>query len=85
MPDTLVSRFFDPELLPAEPAIAEFKIRPNSQMAKMQSIFINAGVTFFTGKKSLFMSPPTHDQKIKLRREGIDPYTCQKKCSPRRP
>ena len=84
MADTLTTKFFDAAALPAEPAIPEFKIERHSQMAKIQSVFNNAGVTYSTGRKSLFMSPPTNDQKAKLRREGIDPHACQKKCSPRR-
>lgn len=85
MPEQFTTHFFDPALLPAEPAIPEFKIQPTSQMAKIQSAFVHSGVTFHTGKKSLFMTPPTNDQKVKLQKQGIDPYTCQKKCSPRRP
>lgn len=84
MPDSLNSHFFDPSLLPAEPAIPEFKIEPHSQMAKMQSVFLRAGVTFHTGKKSLFMMPANNEQKAQLKKQGVDPYTQQKKCSPRR-
>lgn len=84
MPDSLTTQFFDASKLPAEPAIPEFKVQPKSQMAKLQSAFAQAGVTFHTGRKSVFMAAPTNDQKMKLRKQGIDPFVCQKKCSPRR-
>ncbi|MBI1216690.1 MAG: hypothetical protein GC185_12840 [Alphaproteobacteria bacterium] len=81
----MTTKFFDAAALPSEPAIPQFKIRRESEMNKLRSSFMRAGVTFYMGKKSIFMSPPTNDhQKRKLQAEGIDPYVCQKKCSPRR-
>lgn len=82
----LTTHFFEAATLPAEPAINEFRINFGSRMHRLQNAFTRAGVTYHTGKKSVFMAPPVNDaQKSQLRREGIDPYVSQKKCSPRRP
>lgn len=83
--ERLTTHFFEAAALPAEPAIPQFKIHFGSEMNKLQSAFQRAGVQHYVGKKSVFMTPPVNDrQKSQLRKEGIDPYVCQKKCSPRR-
>lgn len=83
--EKLTTHFFEAASLPAEPAIPQFKIHFGSEMQKLQSAFMRAGVQHYAGKKSVFMTPPVNDQqKSQLRKEGIDPYVCQKKCSPRR-
>lgn len=84
--EKLTTHFFEAASLPAEPAIPDFKIHFGSEMHRLQSVFARVGLTSYTGKKSVFMTPPVNDrQKSELRKEGIDPYVCQKRCSPRRP
>jgi len=82
--DTLTQQFFNASKLPAEPAIPEFAVRRDSSMGKLQAAFGRAGVTYHTGRKSLFICTPSNDQKRQMQREGIDIHTRQFKCSPRR-
>jgi hypothetical protein len=82
--DKLTQQFFNAATLPPEPAIAEFKIRRNSSMDRLQKAFQRAGVGFHTGRKSLFIAAPTPAQKRQLENEGVDMHSRQVKCSPRR-
>jgi hypothetical protein len=81
---SLTHQFFNAATLPAEPAIAEFKVRPESSMGKLQQAFSSVGLSFHRGRKSLFIAEPTREQERQLKREGIELHSRQFKCSPRK-
>ena len=84
-PSSLTQQFFNANTLPAEPAIAEFAVRRESQMGRLHQAFNRAGITCHTGRKSVFIGTPTKEQQNQLKREGIsDPHQRLFKCSPRK-
>lgn len=80
----LTQKFFNAATLPAEPAIAEFKIRPESSMGRLQKAFGSVGLNFHTGRKTLFTAEPTAEQKRQLKAQGIETHSRLHKCSPRK-
>ena len=82
--ESLTQQFFNAATLPKEPAIAEFAVRRNSSMNKLQQAFGAVGLTFSTGKKTLFTAEPTAQQKRDLKAQGIEMHSRLHKCSPRR-
>ena len=81
----LSQHFFNATVLPRMPGIDTFKIKKNSEMAKVQRALDQAGVTSYAGRGHIFDGNANQKQTAQLKKQGVDISSKLLRCSARKP